>query len=104
MTEIPITMSGVVLTGHGGPEVLDFRTDLPVPVPAQGEVLVRVKAAGVNNTDINTRLAWYSKSDESSDFTLSFTKTNSKKPDIRIDIGLFYIQINLLFLLFIFKT
>ncbi len=69
MTEIPITMSGVVLTGHGGPEVLDFRTDLPVPVPAQGEVLVRVKAAGVNNTDINTRLAWYSKSDESSDDT-----------------------------------
>jgi NADPH:quinone reductase-like Zn-dependent oxidoreductase len=65
MTEIPKTMSGVLLTGHGGPEVLEFRTDLPVPVPAAGEVLVRVTAAGVNNTDINTRLAWYSKSDES---------------------------------------
>ncbi|MEL6678467.1 MAG: alcohol dehydrogenase family protein [Pseudomonadota bacterium] len=61
MTEIPKTMTGVVLTGHGGPDMLAYRSDLPVPVPDRGEVLIRVAAAGVNNTDINTRLAWYSK-------------------------------------------
>ncbi|MEO0821462.1 MAG: alcohol dehydrogenase family protein [Pseudomonadota bacterium] len=60
---LPETMSGVVLTGHGGPEVLAYRSDLPVPRPAAGEVVVRVGAAGVNNTDINTRTGWYSKGD-----------------------------------------
>jgi NADPH:quinone reductase-like Zn-dependent oxidoreductase len=33
-----------------------------VPIPGPGEVLVEVLAAGVNNTEINTRLGWYSKS------------------------------------------
>lgn len=60
-------MNGVVLTGHGGPEVLEWREDLPVPQPGPQDVLVRVRAAAVNNTDINTRLAWYSKGDAESD-------------------------------------
>ena len=55
------TMRGVALTGHGGPEVLEWREDLPRPKPLAGEVLIRVAAAGVNNTDINTRVGWYSK-------------------------------------------
>ena len=59
----PTTMSGIALMGHGGPEVLQWRDDLPVPVPLPGEVLIRVAAAGVNNTDINTRIGWYSKGD-----------------------------------------
>ncbi|QLL66247.1 zinc-binding dehydrogenase (plasmid) [Sinorhizobium mexicanum] len=54
-------MKGVVLVGHGGFDKLEFRTDLPVPTPAAGEVLIRVSAASVNNTDINTRIGWYSK-------------------------------------------
>lgn len=54
-------MSGVVLTGHGGPEKLEWRDDLPVPQPGPKDVIVRVRAAAVNNTDINTRTAWYSK-------------------------------------------
>jgi NADPH:quinone reductase-like Zn-dependent oxidoreductase len=58
---VPQTMSGVVLMGHGGFEKLEFRDDLPVPQPGAGEVLIRVAAAGVNNTDINTRIGWYSK-------------------------------------------
>lgn len=58
---IPETMQGVYLTGHGGFETLVFSTDIPVPAPKAGEVLIRVKGAGVNNTDINTRTAWYSK-------------------------------------------
>ena len=60
-------MSGVVLTGHGGPECLEWRNDLPIPEPLAGEVLIKVAAAGVNNTDINTRVGWYSKGDNDAD-------------------------------------
>nr|WP_246162426.1 zinc-binding dehydrogenase [Roseovarius faecimaris] len=56
---MPATMSGVYLTRHGGPEALEWRQDIPVPPPGPGQVLVRVLAAGVNNTDINTRIGWY---------------------------------------------
>ncbi|UWQ99964.1 alcohol dehydrogenase family protein [Rhodobacteraceae bacterium S2214] len=58
---LPDTMFGVVMTGHGGPEMLDWRDDLPTPKPAAGDVVIRVAAAGVNNTDINTRIGWYAK-------------------------------------------
>ena len=60
MTYIPRHMKGVCLTHHGGPEALSWREDIPVPQPAEGQVLVRVRAAGINNTDINTRTGWYS--------------------------------------------
>ena len=60
---LPSKMRGIVLTGHGGPEQLVLREDLPVPSPGPRDVIVRVRAAAVNNTDINTRLAWYSKGD-----------------------------------------
>jgi NADPH:quinone reductase-like Zn-dependent oxidoreductase len=60
-------MRGVWLTGHGGFDRLEYRTDIPRPEAGPGEVLVRVGAAGVNNTDINTRLAWYSKGDGAGD-------------------------------------
>ncbi|WP_282152993.1 zinc-binding dehydrogenase [Ruegeria atlantica] len=56
----PTKMSGVYLTRHGGPEAQEWREDIPVPTPGPGQVLVRVAAAGVNNTDINTRVGWYS--------------------------------------------
>jgi len=59
---LPSTMSGVLLLGHGGFDRLDYRTDLPVPIAGVGEVLLRIRAAGVNNTDINMRTGWYSKS------------------------------------------
>ncbi|MGY8872504.1 MAG: alcohol dehydrogenase family protein [Pseudomonadales bacterium] len=59
--KIPDQMTGVVLTGHGGLEKLLYRTDLPVPKPGKEEVLIRVGASAVNNTDINTRIGWYSK-------------------------------------------
>lgn len=64
---LPSKMSGVVLTGHGGPEKLEWRDGLAVPTPGARDVVVRVSAAGVNNTDINTRTAWYSKGDAESD-------------------------------------
>jgi NADPH:quinone reductase-like Zn-dependent oxidoreductase len=54
-------MAAVLLTGHGGLEKLEYRTDVPVPRPKRGEVLIQVAAAGINNTDVNTRTGWYSK-------------------------------------------
>jgi len=67
MTTIPPTMSGVLMTGHGGFEMLSYRHDIAVPTPTAGEVLIRVRAAGVNNTDLNTRIGWYSKSGDDAD-------------------------------------
>lgn len=58
--DLPKEMTAVLLTGYGGLEMLDYRNDVPVPAPGPGEVLVNVTAAGMNNTDINTRIGWYS--------------------------------------------
>jgi len=55
------TMHAVYLTGHGGFEKLEYRTDAPIPKPNTNEVLIHILAAGANNTDVNTRTAWYSK-------------------------------------------
>ncbi len=54
-------MAAVLLTGHGGFDMLDYREDVPVPEIEADEVLIRVGASGINNTDINTRIGWYSK-------------------------------------------
>lgn len=54
-------MRAVLLTGHGGYDRLELRDDVPVPLPGAGDVLIHIGAAGVNNTDINTRIGWYSK-------------------------------------------
>ncbi|WP_321829905.1 alcohol dehydrogenase family protein [Thalassovita sp.] len=61
---LPKTMKAMVLTAHGGMDCLAWREDMPVPQPRPDEVLVQVGAAAVNNTDINTRIGWYSKSVE----------------------------------------
>lgn len=60
MSTPPDRMRAALLTGHGGPEMIEVRDDVTVPSPGAGEVLVRVAACGVNNTDINTRIGWYS--------------------------------------------
>ena len=67
MTKIPKTMRAILLNGHGGSNTLEYRDDIPVPTPRDCEVLIRISAAGVNNTDINTRIGWYSKSDQNSE-------------------------------------
>ena len=67
MSQLPKEMHGIVLTGHGGFEKLEYLTNIPVPSPKNYEVLFQVSAAGVNNTDINTRTGWYSKPDAASE-------------------------------------
>ncbi len=62
---LPERMHAVLLTRHGDLSALAYRTDVPVPVPRSGEVLVRVTAAALNNTDVNLRIGWYSKAGSS---------------------------------------
>ncbi len=60
------TMRAVVLTRHGGPEVLELR-EVRAPAPGPGEVLVRVGAAALNNTDLWTREGSYGSTTEDPD-------------------------------------
>ena len=58
-------MKAIVTTGHGGYERLEYR-EVPVPELGPGDVLLQVLAAGVNNTDINTRIGWYGNREDAS--------------------------------------
>jgi NADPH2:quinone reductase len=55
---IPSTMTAVVIRAPGGPEML-VSEQRPVPQPAEGEVLVKVAAAGVNRPDVMQRQGNY---------------------------------------------
>lgn len=78
----PPDMWAVVTTGNGGYDKLDYRR-VPTPLPAAGEALVQVLAAGINNTEINTRLGWYSSSVTGStgDLSVSQEAAAEHKPD-----------------------
>ncbi len=58
--------------------MLEYK-DVPIPSIDEGEVLVKVLAAGVNNTEINTRLGWYSSKVTTS--TDELTKTDEELSD-----------------------
>ena len=82
------TMSAVLTMGNGGFDKLNY-TEVRRPQAAAGEVLIKVSAAGVNNTEINTRLGWYSSSvtqgtedfsDENKDDQLADGGWNAKTP------------------------
>ncbi|CAN8071814.1 unnamed protein product [Agarophyton chilense] len=60
--DVPKYMTAAVLLCHGTPENLVISHEVPVPKLLRGEALIRVRACGVNNTDINTRLGWYDSS------------------------------------------
>ncbi|HAB76692.1 MAG TPA: alcohol dehydrogenase, partial [Planktomarina temperata] len=54
-------MTAMVTMGHGDIDQMVLHRDWPRPEPAADEVLIRVGACGLNNTDVNTRSGWYSK-------------------------------------------
>lgn len=56
---VPETMQAVQLMGHGGLDQLVHSTDVPVPEPDPGEVLIEVTACGMNNTDVWVREGAY---------------------------------------------
>ncbi len=49
-------VQAIVIHEGGGPEVLKYE-EVPDPTPAEGEVLVRLEAAGINHFDLNQRQA-----------------------------------------------
>lgn len=56
---LPDHMKAVVTLGNGGYDMLAYK-DVALPALGDTDVLIRVRAAGMNNTEINTRLGWYS--------------------------------------------
>lgn len=66
MHSIPKTMAAVQLVGHGGLDKLVYNRATPVPHPAPGEVLIRVTACGMNNTDVWVRQGAYGTEDDPS--------------------------------------
>lgn len=67
LESIPSTMKGIQLVGHGGLDQLVINQQIDTPIPCESDVLIKVGAAGVNNTDLNTRIGWYSKNDNDSE-------------------------------------
>ncbi|KAF2723845.1 NAD(P)-binding protein [Polychaeton citri CBS 116435] len=59
MASIPSTMKGVIIEKTGGTEVLQYKTDLPVPQPKEGEVLVKNEFLGINYIDTYFRSGLY---------------------------------------------
>jgi len=55
---LPVEMKVIHIAAPGGPEQLQLSTR-PVPKPGDGEVLVRVEAAGVNRPDVMQRQGRY---------------------------------------------
>lgn len=58
MSALPTLMTEIGIAQPGGPEVLQPR-QVPVPRPGSGQVLVRVRAAGVNRPDVLQRRGLY---------------------------------------------
>jgi hypothetical protein len=50
-SSIPKTMKGVIMESNGGTEVLQYRTDLPVPEPKEGQILIKNDYVGINFID-----------------------------------------------------
>jgi NADPH:quinone reductase-like Zn-dependent oxidoreductase len=51
-------MRQAVIPRHGGPDVFELREG-PDPVPGEGEIRIRVRAAGINFADILARIGLY---------------------------------------------
>lgn len=51
MASLPKTMKGVLIEKTGGTDVLQYRNDVPVPEPKDGEVLVKNEFIGINYID-----------------------------------------------------
>lgn len=78
--DLPSTMRAMVTMGHGGLEQMVFHPEWPRPEPTAGEVLIKVGACGLNNTDVNTRSGWYSKAVSDATTGDAFDTVNNDDP------------------------
>lgn len=69
-------MHAVILKANGDYNQLEYVQNFKTPKPKENEVLIQIKAAAVNNTDINTRIAWYSKDNKEEDASWSGNSLN----------------------------
>ncbi len=86
LTDCKAIMKAVVTIGNGGYEKLDYR-DVPIPALGPKEVLLQVLSAGVNNTEINTRLGWYSSKVTTSTEELTTGEREKKEAEVQGDGG-----------------
>ncbi|MDA7423957.1 alcohol dehydrogenase family protein [Thalassococcus lentus] len=74
------TMGAMVTMGHGDLDQMVWHDAWPRPAPAAGEVLIKVGACGLNNTDVNTRSGWYSKAVTAPTTGGAFEAVNEEDP------------------------
>lgn len=77
---LPEKMRAMVTMGHGDLDQMVLHENWPRPVPALGEVLIRVLACGLNNTDVNTRSGWYSKTVSEATTGGAFNEVSDEDP------------------------
>lgn len=81
MSIIPATMKAIVLSGHGSIEANEFHENWPTPqITSSDDVLIKVHACGMNNTDVNTRTGWYSKAVSEATTGGTYEKVNDEDP------------------------
>jgi NADPH:quinone reductase-like Zn-dependent oxidoreductase len=80
MSELPKTMKAMVLTGHGDVSMYHWHEDWPTPQPGPDDVVVKVGACGLNNTDVNTRSGWYSKAVDEATTGGAYSEVNDEDP------------------------
>lgn len=77
---LPNKMRAMVTMGHGNLDQMVLHENWPRPVPAADEVLIRVLACGLNNTDVNTRSGWYSKAVSEATTGGAFNEVSDEDP------------------------
>lgn len=77
---LPETMRAMVTMGHGDMDQMVMKTDWPRPEPGPNEVLIKVGACGLNNTDVNTRSGWYSKTVTDATTGSAFDEVGNEDP------------------------
>lgn len=80
MTDLPKAMRAMVLMGHGDLDMYEFHEDWPMPDCGPDDVIIKVGACGMNNTDVNTRSGWYSKAVDEATTGGAFDEVNEDDP------------------------
>lgn len=78
--KLPEKMKAMVLTGHGDLDMYHWHEDWPVPAPGHTDVVIKVGACGLNNTDVNTRSGWYSKAVDEATTGGAYEEVNEEDP------------------------